>query len=318
MRLTVVAIALSCSLSGVLSEAAVAHAQPAGSGGRVRFVPSSPRLGDLVVAYVPDARAQTGSLVVFDHEHVLQRVDAQTFRATIAVPVDVRPGRYPVEIDLDGEARDTELTIVDRPWHESKLTVSKRFTEKPSAELRARLQAEERAWAAVFQPEPPPPAFSGGFIRPVTGSTTSPFGSKRMFNGRLKTRHYGLDLDGNVGDPIKAVQAGTVVMSANRFTSGGTIIIDHGNGLFTAYFHLSKRLKKKGQMVRAGERIGAVGATGRVTGPHLHLSVLVRTAVRDKTGDRSLTGLFVDPQRVLDLTLEADLAFLARQAKAPG
>lgn len=278
----------------------------------MRFVPPAPRLGDLVVVYVPDATAQGGQLTVFDHEHVLQRVDARTLRTVVAVPIDIEPARYPVEIDVDGQARDTELLVVDRPWHESTLTVAKRFTQKPSPELRARLAAEERAWNAMFKAEPTPPAFTGGFIRPTAGSTTSPFGSKRMFNGRLSTRHYGLDLDGVVGDPIEAMQAGRVVMSSMRFTAGGTIVIDHGNGLFSAYFHLSRRFAKKGQVVAAGERIGLMGATGRVTGPHLHLSIMVRTILRGEDGGRTMAGLFVDPQPVLDMALEADLEFLRR------
>ncbi len=315
------AVALACALGASVGWSAAASAQGEGASrgaGKVRFVPAAPRLGDLVVVYVPDRVARDGVLTVFDHEQVLQRVDADLLRTVVAVPVDVVAGRFPVEIDLDGAARDTELTVIDRPGHESKLTVGKRFTEKPSAELRARLDAEERAWAALFKPEPTPPAFTGGFIKPVDGSTTSPFGSKRMFNGRLRTRHYGLDLDGAVGDSVEAAQAGKIVMSSMRFTSGGTIVIDHGNGLFSAYFHLSKRFKKKGQTVAAGERIGLVGATGRVTGPHLHLSVMVRTILRDEGGGRSTTGLFVDPERVLQMTLEANLEWLEKQAKVPG
>jgi murein DD-endopeptidase MepM/ murein hydrolase activator NlpD len=300
------AFALTCA-----SASTAAQAQA-----RVRFDPATPRLGDLVVAYVSDPSASVGVLTVFDHEHTLQRIDATRLRAVIAVPVDTEPGRYAVEVDLDGEARDTELVVVDRPWSVSKLTVSRRFTEKPSRELKARLAAEERAWAAMFAAEPTPPAFSGGFIRPVSGSTTSPFGTKRMFNGRLKTRHYGLDLDGDIGAPIRAMQAGRVVMSAMRFTSGGTIVIDHGNGLFSAYFHLSRRLKKRGQWVKAGELMGDVGATGRVTGPHLHLSLIVRAVSVDESGQRGALGLFVDPEPVLRARLEADLDYLAR--RGPG
>ncbi len=302
------AVALTCAAT---SAAAWAEA-------RVRFDPPAPRLGDLVVAYVSDPSASVGVLTVFDHEHTLQRIDATRLRAVIAVPVDIEPGRYAVEVDLDGEARDTELVVVDRPWSISKLTVSRRFTEKPSRELKARLAAEERAWAAMFAAEPTPPAFAGGFIRPVAGSTTSPFGSKRMFNGRLKTRHYGLDLDGDIGAPVRAMQAGRVVMSAMRFTSGGTIVIDHGNGLFSAYFHLSRRLKKKGQWVKAGELMGDVGATGRVTGPHLHLSLIVRAVSADDSGQRGALGLFVDPEPVLRARLEADLDYLAAARRGPG
>jgi len=278
----------------------------------IRFVPAKPRCGDLAIVYVLNSEPTIldGSIRLFEHEHVLQRVDARRLRGVIAVPLDLEPGIHPVAVDVEGAPVDGEIEILDRPWAESVLTVNKKFTDRPNAALRRRIAAEERAWAAMFRPDPEPPAFVGGWIKPVKGSTTSAFGGKRMFNGQLKTRHLGLDLDGDIGDPILAGQSGFVVMSADRFSTGGTVVIDHGNGLFTAYFHMSLRKKKTGDRVRAGELIGLVGATGRVTGPHLHLSFMVRTLLHSPSGKVTRAGLFVDPERALRLIFEGDPRYL--------
>src|SRR5690606_28296371 len=113
-----------------------------------------------------------------------------------------------------------------------------------------------------------------------------------VFNGSLASVHYGLDLRGAVGAPIHAANAGVVVMVRDCFTSGNTVIVDHGAGLYTLYFHLSRFDVTEGQRVERGQLLGAVGSTGRVTGPHLHWSVHV-------------DGRYVDPQRLLELALDS-------------
>ena len=100
---------------------------------------------------------------------------------------------------------------------------------------------DEKAWNSMFYELASKPKYNGAFVRPVTGRTTAVFGTKRTFNDQLQTRHEGLDLEGRTGTPIFAMAAGRVVMSSMRFVSGGTTTIDHGNGLFTSYFHMSKR-----------------------------------------------------------------------------
>ena len=150
---------------------------------------------------------------------------------------------------------------------------------------------------------PPTPAESWGAPsiptrRPIK---TSVFGTKRTFNGQLKSRHYGLDMRGATGDPVAAIAPGRVVLSGMRFYSGGTLVVDHGGGLFSLYFHLSKRTVEVGAAVEGGERIGAVGASGRVTGPHLHLSLAVRA---EPLEGGPVRGLYVDPEPVLEQTTE--------------
>lgn len=281
---------------------------------RVFFSPAEPRLGDLLLAYVhvEDPRVVRGGLTIFGYEVELMRVDAQHLRAVIAVPIDIAPGKYPVKIEAPGAPSETVVRVVDRPFEESKLSVAARFTEKPSKELARRLADEEQAWAAMFALPPEGPRFAGTFYRPVTGEVTSPYGVRRTFNGKLDSRHYGLDLEARVGDPIRAAAPGKVVMSAMRWASGGTIVIDHGDGLFTAYFHMSKRIRRVGEWVDAGTLLGAAGKSGRVTGPHLHFSVLARMESRSSGGQPRSVGLFTDPEAAMSLEFLGDPRYLQR------
>ncbi len=110
---------------------------------------------------------------------------------------------------------------------------------------------------------------------PMDSKITSDFGNRRIFNGILKSYHSGTDFRAGVGTPIHAVGAGRVVLVKNRFFAGNSVIIDHGQGIYTGYYHLSRFKVRKGQRIKKGQVIGLAGATGRVTGPHLHFSVRV-------------------------------------------
>jgi murein DD-endopeptidase MepM/ murein hydrolase activator NlpD len=274
-----------------------------------RYVPARPRLGDLLVVYVREPRAHVvrAGLRVFDRAVEAFRVSDDELRAIVAVPIDAAPGLHTLEVELPGERRALELRVDDRPFETDRLTVDKRFTRRPDKALKRRLEAEEKAWRALFDAAPSAPIHVGRFVRPVPGRETAPYGVRRTFNGKTQSRHYGLDLDGAPGDPVLAIGDGRVVMSAMRWASGGTVVVDHGGGLFTAYFHLSSRDVKPGQRVVRGQKLGGVGATGRVTGPHLHRAVLARMA-----GELRADGWFVDPAPVLERALEGDPRFVSR------
>jgi len=110
------------------------------------------------------------------------------------------------------------------------------------------------------------------FLRPRSSRVTSRFGSGRVFNGRVTSSHLGVDFSGVVGAPVVASNRGVVALVDNFFLAGNVVYIDHGAGVLTGYFHLSKVLVAQGDTVARGQKIGLVGATGRVTGPHLHWS----------------------------------------------
>ncbi len=278
---------------GAASEAAV-----------VRFDPPKPRLGDVFCVYLEAQSLGTkkGTIEWLSFKLPLFWVSKGVFRGVLPVPVDIEPGPYPVRLSLVGTVFETSVTVVYRSFEESELKVSRRFTKKKkSRALRARLKRERNAMKALWQIDPGPPTLRGSPTRPVNTPVTGLFGTRRIFNGKRKSTHYGLDLDGKTGDPVRAAAQGKVVMSARRWASGGTLVIDHGGGVFSAYFHLSKRLKKRGAFVKKGALVGAVGQTGRVTGPHLHFAVVVRAAPAADGGDGQARSMYVDPQSFLRL-----------------
>lgn len=126
------------------------------------------------------------------------------------------------------------------------------------------------------------------FIEPIKSVTTSPFGTKRVFNNQLKSYHSGLDYKAKTGEKIFAINEGIVKLVKNRFYAGGSVVIDHGHGVFSSYFHLSKFKVKVGEKVSQGQLIGLSGSSGRVTGPHLHFAIKIH-------------GVTVDPIKTISI-----------------
>jgi murein DD-endopeptidase MepM/ murein hydrolase activator NlpD len=150
------------------------------------------------------------------------------------------------------------------------LAVDSSFT-RPDPAVEARIARENaRAREIGERAHDHAAMWTAPFIRPRTSIVTSAFGSGRLFNGRLTTRHLGVDFRGGVGDPIRVANRGVVALVANFFLAGNVVYVDHGGGVVTAYFHMSKPLVSTGDTVSRGQIIGLIGATGRVTGPHLH------------------------------------------------
>jgi murein DD-endopeptidase MepM/ murein hydrolase activator NlpD len=151
------------------------------------------------------------------------------------------------------------------------LAVDSSFTKPLDAATIARIDRENaRAREVGREAHERAPMWTASFLKPRTSVITSEFGSGRLFNGALTTRHLGVDFRGAVGEPVKATNRGVVALVDRFFLAGNVVYIDHGGGVVTSYFHLSKTLVKQGDIVKRGQVIGAVGNTGRVTGPHLH------------------------------------------------
>jgi len=151
------------------------------------------------------------------------------------------------------------------------LSVDSSFTQPLDAATLARIDRENaRAREAGRAAHERAPMWTASFLKPRTSVVTSEFGSGRLFNGRLTTRHLGVDFRGAVGEPVRAANRGVVVIVDRFFLAGNVVYIDHGGGVVTSYFHLSKTLVAPGETVKRGQVIGLVGNTGRVTGPHLH------------------------------------------------
>jgi murein DD-endopeptidase MepM/ murein hydrolase activator NlpD len=160
-----------------------------------------------------------------------------------------------------------------RPARARRLRVSKVYTARPDSLTEARVERENQEARAVGRrAHTTPVLWTEPFLRPRSSRITSTFGSGRVFNGRLSSSHGGVDFAGQPGDVVRAANRGVIALVDNFFLAGNVVYIDHGAGVVTGYFHLSQALVAVGDTVERGQEIGLVGATGRVTGPHLHWS----------------------------------------------
>jgi len=190
------------------------------------------------------------------------------------VPLDAAAGMTTVEIQ--GTAEDgaralgtRAVTIEPKPFPEEHLDVAPRFVEPPP-EVAERLARERGRLAKIYSSRMAYEFAGTGFLRPVPGAPTSVFGTRRIYNGKPRSPHPGLDLRAATGTEVRASGPGRVVLAQDLYYSGNTVIVDHGGGLFTLYAHLSTLGVENGQEVGSGQVVGLSGATGRVTGPHLH------------------------------------------------
>lgn len=169
------------------------------------------------------------------------------------------------------QGKRVHVRVAERPQARERISVSRRFTEPPDSALQARID-RERALSrdAARRSHQVPRLWHTPFIRPREARVTSQFGGGRVVNGVRRSTHYGLDLDGRRGEPIKAANRGVVALVGNFFYGGISVYVHHGDGLMTVYHHMSRALVAAGDTVQRGQVIGRVGATGRVTGPHLH------------------------------------------------
>jgi murein DD-endopeptidase MepM/ murein hydrolase activator NlpD len=219
-------------------------------------------------------------------------VDDQTWTAWAVIGLDRRPGTAVVElggvgVDGDTVAGTRAVTIVEKRFPEEILKVEPKYVEPPP-EVQERLRKERKRLKEIYAARRPEPQASPRFIRPVPGDPTSIYGTRRLFNGKPRSPHPGLDLRAATGTAVKTSGAGKVVLAGDLYYSGGTVIVDHGGGLVTLYAHLSRIDVAQGDELEAGETVGLSGATGRVTGPHLHWGA--------KVGNRHFDpGALLDP-----------------------
>lgn len=169
--------------------------------------------------------------------------------------------------------RSIAIRDVQRPVQ--KLTVDKKYVDPP-ADVKARIVADREKVKKAMRTQLDTRHWSLPLLRPVNGGVSSQFGLKRVFNGQPRGEHKGLDLRGPQGTPIKSCADGVVVLVDNLYYSGNTVYVNHGDGVFSAYLHMSEPKVKTGDVVKRGDVVGLVGSTGRVTGPHLHLSLFAQ------------------------------------------
>ena len=215
------------------------------------------------------------------------QVDARTWQVLVGLDLDVRPGTHPVDIDAGSPPTRVTYRMVVKPRRFSTRTlkVDPDLVNPPPQEME-RITREAAQLRRLWEAPPAPRLWNGPFVRPVPDTANSSFGTRSIYNGQARSPHGGTDFLSPSGRPIKAPNAGRVVLAGTLYFTGGTVVIDHGLGVLSLFAHLSKVGLREGDEVKTGDVIGEVGATGRVTGPHLHWAV-------------RLTGARVDPLSLL-------------------
>lgn len=213
----------------------------------------------------------------------------------VGIPVKGTPGTHELSIGFaDGSAMTHTFEVADKAYPEQRLTIKNKKMVNPDPESIARINKEAAQMRKVYRSHtatnPDAPKLTP-FVQPLRGIVTSPFGRRRVLNDQPRSPHSGLDIAGATGTPITAPAPGVIALTGDFYFNGNAVFVDHGEGLVTMYCHLSAIDVSAGDTVQRGDLLGKVGATGRVTGPHLHWSV-------------SLNGNRVDPITVLALLAE--------------
>src|ERR1700722_19960233 len=262
-----------------------------------RFVNGSPVLFQIKPPAKLDSIAGTwlGHQLTFSYNAA-----TKTWFTLAGVSFETPPGKYTLELSGERSANKTPPTkmtfertfIVARahyPQIKVELTVEKKFTE-PSPEQTQQIAESVKIKDDYLSRVTPDREWDGKFAAPADAAISDVYGSQRIFNGKAQRPHYGLDFRVPTGTPVAAMNSGTVLLARFLYFEGNCVVIDHGQGLLTLYFHLSELKVKEGDSVKRGQEIGLSGGTGRATGPHLHVSVRWQ-------------GTYLDPARLIQLSL---------------
>ncbi len=242
----------------------------------------SRRPGGIVIEDVGPADVPAPA-VEFGGRPVLTMRDGERWKAVIGVPLGVEAGA--LHFDVDGNS--VSVTLIDHAYAEQRLTVKNRSYVTPDQAQLDRIGQERKIIDAALNAFRNVDVDGIALAAPVDGPRSSSFGLRRFFNEQPRSPHKGMDIAAASGTPIRAPRGGIVTATGDYFFNGNTVIVDHGQGYVTMYCHLSEIGVAEGQQVTTGDLLGTVGATGRVTGPHLHFGTY-------------LNGTAVDPAILLE------------------
>jgi murein DD-endopeptidase MepM/ murein hydrolase activator NlpD len=264
------------------------HAQPA------RLVNGAPVLFQVK----PPAKLTSLSGTWLGHQLTFSYdASTRTWFALAGVTFETAPGKYPLELTAERATNKTSLIFrrtfavarAQYPQVKVELTVEKKFTE-PSPEQQEQIAEGVKIKQDYLSRVTPTREWDGSFTAPADAAISDVYGSQRIFNGEAQRPHWGLDFRVPTGTPVAAMNHGTVLLARFMYFEGNCVVIDHGQGLLTLYFHLSEFKVKEGDEVKRGQVVGLSGGTGRATGPHLHVAVRWQ-------------GTYLDPATLIHLRL---------------
>lgn len=243
----------------------------------------APRPGGIAVIELgpADPAGDAAPTVVFDGRRTLTARRDGRWYAVVGIPLEHSAGTATITVSRPGEtARELSFEVSPHAYREQHITVENRSYVNPDPQQLERIGRERTIIDAALVNWREDPVAAVDLVPPVAGPRSASFGLRRFFNGEPRSPHKGMDIAADKGTPTRAAAEGVVSATGNYFFNGRTVIIDHGQGLVTMYCHLDRIDVDEGQRLEAGETIGAVGATGRVTGAHLHFGTYLNgTAV---------------------------------------
>jgi murein DD-endopeptidase MepM/ murein hydrolase activator NlpD len=278
-----------------------APAQPRATGAKkptrwsIQVTPSKLVNGmPMFLQVTPSAPLESMTGTWLGHELTFDHLGGKNWFVLAGVSLETKPGRYPLKVEAVTTAGkhvhfEEDLLVAREKYPTIELKVSKQFTE-PNTEQQGEIKQAQDVKKEAFSKITPGREWSGPFAAPVNAPSSDIFGTRRVFNGVTKSVHQGLDYRVGPGTPVMAVNSGTVLLARSLYFEGNCVVIDHGQGLLSLYLHLSELKVKEGDHVERGTEIGLSGATGRATGPHLHLAVRWQ-------------GVYLDPAVLLRLAL---------------
>lgn len=233
------------------------------------------------VVFVTLPASNTAPIVRFGKYRVPVVPRDNTWVAVVGIPLASAVGEQTLEVEVPGQPTRIAFAIQDKQYRTQHLKVPNQRHVEPAPDDLKRIETDQARTEAALSRYSEMGMLDFDLIVPVPGKRSDSFGSRRVFNGQPRNPHAGMDIPAPKGTPIKSPANGEVVDTGDFFFNGNTVFIDHGYGLVTLYCHLDSIGVKPGQRVRKGEVIGKVGATGRVTGPHLHWGVSLNRAMVD-------------------------------------
>ena len=228
--------------------------------------------GIAILPLAPDT--ESAPMVHFADQRVMVMRHDGSWQAVVGLPLTLAPGPQMVTVrDSQGRTREFPFTVQSKEYAAQHLTLKNKRMVEPTEEDLARITREQAIILQAFSAWTDETIPSLRCLLPVHGSVSSVFGLRRFFNNEPRQPHSGIDIAAPVGAPVVAPLAGTVIQTGEYFFNGKTVFLDHGQGLVSMFNHLSRIAVENGARVSQGQKIGEVGMSGRVTGPHLHWTV---------------------------------------------